>query len=140
MKKIILVLLTIFLGFFSFAQEHSADELKKSMSYGGFGEIITPRYKLYQTENIYNLLKLDTATGAIWMVQYSMNEHADAMEVAIDDSSLLKSSDEEIRGRYELYPTKNKYTFILLDTVWGYPYQVQWSTNPKERFRVRIYP
>ena len=27
------------------------------------------RYKLYKTENVYNLLKLDTKTGKIWQVQ-----------------------------------------------------------------------
>lgn len=98
-----------------------------------------PRFKLYKTENIYNLIKLDTATGALWQVQYKMNKSSEAMVVPINDNSLLWDDTNLRAGRYELYPTNNMYTFILLDTELGNTYQVQWSTNPKERFRVRIY-
>ncbi len=98
-----------------------------------------PRYKLYATENIYNLIKLDTATGALWQVQYKMNRNSDAMTAVIDDTSLLWYGEEPRAGRFELYPTKNMYTFILLDTELGRTYQVQWSTKANERFRMRIY-
>lgn len=98
-----------------------------------------PRYKIYKTENTYNLIELDTATGALWQVQYEMNNNSDAMKVAINETSLLYSWDEIHSGRFELYPTNNMYTFILVDTEKGYTYQVQWSTNPKQRFRMRIY-
>lgn len=98
-----------------------------------------PRYKLYKTENIYNLIKLDTATGELWQVQYGMNKNSNRMEVVIDETSLLWDFEEPVAGRYELYPTNNVYTFILLDTVKGYAYQVQWNTDPDRRFRIRIY-
>lgn len=32
------------------------------------------RYKLYKTENVYNLLKLDTKTGKIWQVQWHLDD------------------------------------------------------------------
>lgn len=98
-----------------------------------------PRFKLYLTENIYNLIKLDTATGALWQVQYEMNKNAEAMEVPINANSLLWDDTHLRAGRYELYPTNNMYTFILLDTEKGYTYQVQWSTDPDKRFRMRIF-
>ena len=98
-----------------------------------------PRFKMYKTENIYNLIKLDTATGALWQVQYGMNKSSTRMEVELDETSLLYYWEEAIPGRFELYPTQNMYTFILLDTMLGYTYQVQWSTNPDQRFRARIY-
>ena len=98
-----------------------------------------PRFKMYKTENIYNLIKLDTATGALWQVQYGMNKSSTKMEVVLDETSLLFYWEEAIPGRFELYPTQNMYTFILLDTKFGYTYQVQWSTNPDQRFRSRIY-
>ena len=98
-----------------------------------------PRYKIYSTDNIYNLIKLDTATGKVWQVQYRTNS-TESMVIAIDDDSLLWSWEDERPGRYELYPTQNVYTFILLDTVRGYTYQVQWSTKGSDyMFRERIY-
>ena len=57
------------------------------------------------------------------------------MEVAIDDRAL---SPVRENGRYELYPTQNIYTFILLDTKFGRTYQVQWNTDPKKRFVEQI--
>lgn len=108
-------------------------ELKEGLDF------YTPRFKLYNTENIFTLIKLDTTTGALWLVQYETNTNNGAFETPIDDSSLLKSYDTEKPGRYELYPTKNMYTFILLDTMWGYTYQVQWSPKIEQRFRRRIY-
>ena len=101
-----------------------------------FAQRMHPEYKLYQTENTYNLIKLNTATGQLWQVQYGMNSSSTAMEVPIDDNCLSVIS---YPGRYELYPTKNMYTFILLDTEAGYTYQVQWNTDPRKRLRVRIY-
>ena len=98
-----------------------------------------PRFKMYKTDNMYNLIKLDTATGQLWQVQYEMNKDAEAMVVPIDDYSLLGQYENEVEGRFELYPTNNSHTFILLDTKWGATYQVQWSTKPDNRFRVRIY-
>jgi len=98
----------------------------------------TPRYKMYKTENTYNLLKLDTATGRVWQVQYRLGS-TKSMTVAIDDYSLLWDDETPKAGRFELYPTNNMYQFILLDTQTGKTWQVQWSTVAKERFRERIY-
>ena len=99
---------------------------------------IVPRYKIYKTENTYNLIKLNTATGQIWQVQYRLGD-TESMTVAIDNTSLLYSFESEIAGRFELYPTNNMYQFILIDTQTGRTWQVQWSTTPGKRFRERIY-
>lgn len=96
-----------------------------------------PRYKMYQTENIHILLKLDTATGKVWMVQYSLGDNT-GMVVPVDDSSLLIPGIKEVAGRFELYPTKNMYNFILLDTKYGNTYQVQWSLEIMNRVRIPI--
>ena len=101
-------------------------------------KIATPRYKMYPTENFHILLKLDTATGKVWMVQFSLSD-TNSMVVPIDNTSLLYSWEEEVAGRYELYPTQNMFNFILLDTYRGWTYQVQWSTKPENRFRFEIY-
>lgn len=110
------------------------------------GCLESQRYKMYQTENIYNLLKLDTWTGRVWQVQWG--DTKDRVELMINYRDLKdwptgKESDYEYaaknrNGRFEMYPTKNMYTFILLDTFSGKTYQVQWSTKSGERFCVPI--
>ena len=91
-----------------------------------------PRYKIYPTENMLISLKLDTATGRIWMVQIGLGD-TDAMTATLNDESLILTTEEVRAGRFELYPTKNMYNFIMLDTDKGYTYQVQWHTDPDKR-------
>ena len=97
-----------------------------------------PRYKMFKTDNTYNLIKLDTATGRLWVVQYGMND-VKTMTCTIDDYSLLWNWEEERAGRFDLYPTNNMYNFILLDTETGKTWQVQWHTTDSKMFRRRIY-
>ena len=96
----------------------------------------TPRFKMYETENINILLKLDTATGEVWMVQRRVSYTPGAV---IPISSGLIFMPEGDSGRYELYPTGNMYTFIMIDTLLGLTYQVQWSTESEYRFIERLY-
>ena len=86
------------------------------------------RYKIYKTSNIYNSLKLDTASGKITALQIGINNDKSRFEYLVCEEVEPNSSLQFI-GRYELYSTSNNYNFILLDTILGWAYQVQWSTN-----------
>ena len=97
-----------------------------------------PRYKLFPTQNMWTFLKLDTITGQIWQVQYSVDK-SPRMEYVLDDDIRLFSSDNPICGRFTLYETKNMYNFILLDTINGRCWQVQWSIEEKNRGVMQIY-
>lgn len=90
------------------------------------------RYKLYKTENIYTFLKLDTATGIIDQIQWSMDSNKEGKVASINstDLSLIGGT---YKGRFELYPTQNIYTFILLDTWFGKTWHVQWNINSDNR-------
>ena len=106
---------------------YEADSINKLILEGIYRNIDKPRYKMYQTENVYNLLKLDTRRGKVWQVQYSMGD-TESQVVSLNLFGIV-SEDDGWDGRFELYPTKNIYTFILLDTWSGDTYQVQWSTK-----------
>jgi hypothetical protein len=101
-------------------------------------ENLVPIYKIYKTENLYNLIKLNTATGQLWLVQYGVGD-TESMTAVINDNSLLWPSEPKIAGRFELYPTNNMYQFILIDTQTGLTWQVQWHTDSSKRFRQLIY-
>ncbi len=86
------------------------------------------RYKIYRTTNIYNSLKLDTASGRITALQIGINNPKGRFEYEVCDA-IEDDIKWRIIGRYELYPTGNNYNFILIDTIFGLAYQVQWSTD-----------
>ena len=93
------------------------------------------RYKLYQTENIYTLLQLDTKTGRIQQVQWSLDS---------DDEGSLSINDDDLSygygsGSFELYPTKNMYQFILLDKTDGRKWHIQWGMESSKRWIRRIW-
>ncbi|WP_288351752.1 MULTISPECIES: hypothetical protein [Bacteroidales] len=89
------------------------------------------RYKVYRTTNIYNSLKLDTASGRITALQIGINDDKSRFEYTVC-GTIEDDPDWRIIGRYELYPTGNNYNFILIDTIFGRSYQVQWSTKNEE--------
>lgn len=96
------------------------------------------RYKLYPTSNRYNFLNLDTRTGSITIVQYDV-QGDNEFEYFLDMPHDVNIPDSlQVNGRYELYPTRNNYTFILLDQLEGTTYHVQWSIERNQRFISKI--
>ena len=72
-----------------------------------------PQYKLYSTENMWTFLKLDTQSGKIWQVQYSVgNDYRGEIDLNVNS---LVTGDSLKNGRFTLYPTKNLSNFVLLD-------------------------
>ena len=96
------------------------------------------RYRLYQTENIYTLLQLDTKTGKIEQVQWSLDSDKEGtITINNDDLSWGYGYGS---GSFELYPTKNMYQFILIDKTDGRKWHVQWGTSgDQSRWIRRIY-
>ena len=98
-------------------------------------EVYANRYKMYSTQNMYNLLKLDTQTGRIEQVQWSLNDNKEF-------TSIINSQDlswENGINSFELYPTQNMYQFIVLDKSTGRTWHVQWGLEAKKRWIKRIY-
>lgn len=98
--------------------------------------LLNERYKLYPTENIYNLLQLDTQTGRIEQVQWSLDADKE-LTVTVNSENL--SYGKYNNGTFELYPTKNMYQFILIDKTDGRKWHVQWGMSDKERWIREIY-
>lgn len=89
-------------------------------------------YRLFNTQNIYTFLKLDTREGRIWQVQWGEKDHRFIEPINLEGLAAGGKA-----GRFTLYPTRNIYTFILLDQETGDAWYVQWG-GPKERFIVHI--
>lgn len=101
-------------------------------------QLEVPIYKLFPTENTWASLKLNTRNGKIWQVHFSISNEGYEGTLSINSYSLVLP-EEEINGRFNLYPTDNMYNFILLDQVNGNTYKVQWHNDNDKRFIRRIY-
>ena len=100
-------------------------------------KVEVPIYQLFPTENTWALIKLNTRNGKIWQVHFSISNGFEG-ELSLNPYSLVLP-DEEINGRFTLYPTPNMYNFILLDQIEGATWKVQWNNEENKRFIRRIY-
>ena len=89
-------------------------------------------YRLFNTKNIFTLLKLDTRDGRIWQLQWGDTDHR-----YIEPLNPESLTSDGKTGRFTLYPTSNIYTFILLDQETGDAWHVQWG-GATDRFILRI--
>lgn len=80
-------------------------------------------YKLYQTDNIHNQLKLNTKTGEVFQVQ------SDGQTFLVHEET---SPHNDKPNKYELYKTQNMWTYILLDKFSGKLWQCQYSVEGVE--------
>lgn len=124
------------------AQEIKPDSLSSSLSekdiltYIALHSNSEEFYKMYPTQNMWTFLKLDTRTGKIWQVQYSVNSDAHG-QVVVNDTDFTFGTNNKA-GRFELYPTQNMYNFLLLDKSTGMVAQIQWSMDADKRGLVKI--
>lgn len=99
-----------------------------------------PTFKLYPTQNMWNFLKLNTCTGQISIVQYTVNEDDKRFEYTLNGTPLIAPGESLMPGRFELTETQNRWNYILLDQVTGAVYQVQWSFLKKLKKRGTALP
>lgn len=91
-------------------------------------------FRLFSTQNIYTLLKLDTRTGQVWQVQWGTDDGY----TWTAPINALRLFNGDKAGRFTLYPTQNIYNFILLDQEDGRTWQVQWNLDEKKRMCIPI--
>lgn len=84
----------------------------------------------------YTFLQLDTKTGRIRQVQWSLESEKEG-SVVINDSDLSFGIGYG-SGSFELYPTENMYQFILIDKTDGRKWHVQWGMEEEKRWIRRI--
>ncbi len=142
MKKLIVLAFFVIVSAPSFSQSRYESESDSIVSLlpemlGTIAYTIqgNERYKLYPTENIYNLLKLDTSNGRIWQLQWSLDRDKEGIMQLNPDALTYDSH----IGKFELYPTQNMYQFILLDKETGQTWHVQWGETDSKRWIRKIY-
>lgn len=143
MKKIIIACLAIFCMMISCTgnpQTEPKNEFPAKQPLTGI--CTTDTFELYETQNMWTFIKLNTTTGEIWQVQYTLSDDHPSLETVLNDRPLIVTTNpnEKIPGRFSLYPTKNLYNYILLDQMDGRVWQVQWGFEPDKHMIMPILP
>jgi len=126
MMKIILSIIIALNTMHSFAQ---TDRKQNDNISAQNNNVVT--YRLFPTQNMWNFIKLNTRNGQMWQVQFDLT--GDSRFVTNLSLVPQVTEQKEANDRFTLYPTQNMYTFILLDQLDGRTWQVQWSTDLKNR-------
>lgn len=133
MNKFVLPFLPLFLLVMSgCADNASKPALKEDAKEQIIQTVDIEHFKLFPTQNMWTFIKLDTQTGQMWQVQYSVRDNEERLECELNPNPLITTTNK-VNGRFELYPTQNIYNFILLDRIDGKVWQVQWSFDEGNR-------
>mgnify|MGYP000770730138 FL=1 len=132
MKKVLLALFLCIMSFVPTKAQISTSNTKTTVA----SPDSNVNFRLFQTNNRWTFLKLDTRTGEIKHVQYSTD--GEAMQYDLNNRPLAEGEDAK-PGRFFLYPTENTFNFILLDQIDGRVWQVQWNIDRDKRGIWQIY-
>ena len=135
MKRILIILVSLVFSIGTFSQNYSSERNTKSTVASPDDNV---NFRLFQTNNRWTFLKLDTRNGVITHVQYSTENRSEMIEYSLNSLPLVEEVDAK-PGRFFLYPTENTYNFIRLDQIDGRVWQVQWSIDADSRGIWRIY-
>ena len=132
MKKLLTLFAVAFLMMPAFSQSSLQSNTKQTVA----SPDDKVNFRLFQTNNRWTFLKLDTRNGVITHIQYDTGNKA--MEYSLNPTPLV-FGEEAKPGRFFLYPTENTYNFLLLDQKDGRVWQVQWNIDADKRGVWRIY-
>lgn len=96
-----------------------------------------PRFQLFETQNMWTFILLDTTDGRAWQCVYSVSEDSIRGKFVINPVP-LKLGTETNPGRFTLISTENMWNFILLDQDTGNTWQLQYSMDDDYRFILPI--
>ena len=96
-----------------------------SLAYPLINENWENRFQLFETQNMWNFILLDSYTGRLWQVQYSSKDLDNLMCIPINDVELAKYS----RPVFYIQPLTSMYQYYLVDGNTGGLWKFQWSTK-----------
>ena len=68
-----------------------------------FGQEDIERYKVYDTDNTYTSILLDSATGLIWQLQIGIGDSSSRMKTVLNDSEFAQTLEDITKGYNEAY-------------------------------------
>ena len=89
------------------------------------------RFILYKTQNMWTFIELDTFTGRLWQVQFSVKGIEYMFAIPINEYVLSDS----YRSVFTIEPMTSMYQFYLINQETGEMWKFQWSTKTEDGYR-----
>lgn len=95
-------------------------------------ELITPskklysRFKLHETQNMWNFILLDSYTGRLWQLQYTVDKDSIRGLFIINEKDL---ADEKEKNLFYISPLTSMYQCYLINDITGEMWKFQWNTK-----------
>lgn len=122
LKKIIVLIFVCFVCIgFCFSEEILKTEPYQNPEAG---------HRIFRTDYFSILFQLDTTTGKLWIVEYNIEN--DSYKKYVFNSENLAEGKPQKQGRFTMYPTWNKWVFILVDQIDGTLWRVDWSFDKEK--------
>lgn len=86
------------------------------------------RFKLYETQNMWNFILLDSYTGRLWQLQYSVDEESIRGLFVINEKELI---DENKKNIFYITPLTSMFQYYLVNDTTGEVWKFQWTTKGK---------
>ncbi len=90
---------------------------------------LSNRFKLHETQNIWNFILLDSYTGRLWQLQYTVDENSIRGLLVINEKEL---ADENKKNTFYISPLTSMFQYYLTNDTTGEMWKFQWNTKGNE--------
>lgn len=84
------------------------------------------RFELHGTQNIWNFILLDSYTGRLWQLQYTVDKDSIRGLFIINEKDL---ADEKEKNLFYISPLTSMYQYYLINDITGEMWKFQWNTK-----------
>ena len=154
MKKFISALVLMMIAWASYAQSNSVYKMYRTQNYHNqlrlntmTGEVqqiqddgqswmicsareilgdAAGRFCLYETQNMWTFILLDSYNGKLWQVQYSSQDLDNLLCIPINEYELVSDNEKCI---FSIQPLTSMYQYYLINDYTGDMWKFQWSTK-----------
>lgn len=89
-----------------------------------YGATRANRFALYETQNMWTFIEVDTYTGRLWQVQFSVKGSDYMYALPINTKNLVISKNRSV---FTVQPMVSMYQFYLINEETGEMWKFQWS-------------
>lgn len=97
-----------------------------SLAYPKASSTWTNRFQMYETQNMWTFILLDTYDGRLWQIQYSTQSLDNLLCIPINKDKLIADNE---KSAFYIKPLTSMYQYYLINDLTGNIWKFQWSTE-----------